>query len=353
MGIVPIIIPAYEPDERLIALLDSLRQIKAPVILINDGSDKKYDRIFSRAEPMVRDSGGAILIHEKNMGKGRALKTGFRYVQQAIPEAIGVVTADSDGQHSQQCIAKIINTLRSNPDALILGVRDFTGENIPWKSRAGNAITENVFCYLTGIHVADTQTGLRGIPMQQIPLYLGLQGDRFEFEMQMLVACVRSYPIMEVPIETIYDSATDHQTHFHPLKDSIRIYRALGKQFSAFLLSSGSSCAVDLSLFYLFCLLLKGHAPLMYIAFATAIARVISAAYNYWINYILVFHSKKRKTISGLQYALLAVLQGAASALLVSLAVKATGAANELPAKCIVDGVLFFISYRIQKKYIF
>ncbi len=79
-----------------------------------------------------------------------------------MPEVAGVVTADSDGQHSVEAICNIKETLLQMPDHLVLGVRDFGKEGIPWKSRFGNNLTEKVFAYLSGVHVSDTQTGSGG-----------------------------------------------------------------------------------------------------------------------------------------------------------------------------------------------
>ena len=93
-------------------------------------------------------------------------------------------------------------------------MRTFDGDDIPWKSRFGNTITMSVFSYIAGTKVHDTQTGLRGIPLGLMKEMLGVSYDRFEFEMQMLLDASANYPILELPIETIYDSKENHQTHF-------------------------------------------------------------------------------------------------------------------------------------------
>ena len=165
--LVPIIIPSYEPDDRLISLLLKLDELNmGPVILVNDGSGKQYDEIFFEAENIIKRQAGVCLIHEVNRGKGRALKTAFKYVLDNFGSLCGVVTADSDGQHTPECIQKVKEKLLKNPNNLVLGVRNFSGEDIPWKSRFGNTLTEKVFAYVAGAHVSDTQTGLRGIPKQ-------------------------------------------------------------------------------------------------------------------------------------------------------------------------------------------
>ena len=97
----PIVIPAYEPDERLLLLLETLKEgSQGPVVIVDDGSGHAYKEIFEQAGAYVEALGGVVLTHEVNRGKGRALKTAFACILKKYPEAIGCVTADSDGQHS-------------------------------------------------------------------------------------------------------------------------------------------------------------------------------------------------------------------------------------------------------------
>ena len=141
MKIVPIIIPTYEPDERLPELLKNLNdQNIGPVIIVNDGSSEQYDPIFEEAEELIKKFSGELLAHEVNKGKGRALKTAFDYVLSHYLDAVGVVTADSDGQHTPKNINEVIQALIQNENKLVLGVRKFDGAGIPWKSRFGNLL---------------------------------------------------------------------------------------------------------------------------------------------------------------------------------------------------------------------
>ena len=107
---VPIVIPSYEPDERLLSLLNDLNAAGlGPVIIVNDGSGTEYDHIFDQAEKLIGENGGKLIAYRPNKGKGRALKTAFSYIAENIPDALGCVTADSDGQHTPGCIASIIS----------------------------------------------------------------------------------------------------------------------------------------------------------------------------------------------------------------------------------------------------
>ncbi len=361
--LIPIIIPAYEPDENLVELLKNINNSGlGPVILVDDGSGPEYAGIFDTARELILPSGGVLLVQDVNRGKGCALKRAFAYVHENLPDAIGVVTCDSDGQHSVPCIQDVAASLMEHPDALILGSRTFGGEDVPWKSRMGNEITSRVFQLLEGVKVKDTQTGLRGIPYGYLEDCIEISGDRFEYEMKMLTDAAEKIEIIEVPIETIYDSATDHKTHFRSVVDSVRIYRTLGASFLKFIVSSLSSSIIDLGLFTLFCIYFRSmnqeeisilSLVVSYLVIATVLARIISAIYNYLVNYFVVFQSKERIGNSGVRYIFLAIIQMTCSAILV------TGFAHLLPIisptiiKVFVDVFLFFISYRIQKRFVF
>ncbi len=347
-----IIIPAYEPDDRLLTLLTGLKEQRAGfIILVNDGSKEPYDELFHKAGTMMGNE-GMILNHGKNCGKGRALKTAFLYVTEHIPQAAGVITADSDGQHTPEDILKIRKALLENPGHLILGVREFTGAGIPWKSRIGNCLTEKIFSYVSGVHVSDTQTGLRGIPASLLKPLIHIKGDRFEFEMRMLLECAGTYPVTEVAVETVYDSKENHQTHFRPVTDSLRIYRILGKKVAGFAAASISSCMMDVLLFVLFCRLFLPVYPDVYMAVATVAARILSAGYNYFVNYAFVFHSKEPVKTAGMKYTALAAVQMGLSAAVVTLSARIFPFVPEVAVKVAVDTGLFFISYYVQQRFI-
>ena len=348
---IPLIIPCYEPDDRLISLLDALKSNGFNnIILINDGSSSEYDHYFDDAESTY---GCTVLKHFVNLGKGRALKDAFNFCLNSDPSLIGCVTADSDGQHTPDDIYAIMSELEVKPDNLILGCRDFSSDNVPRKSYLGNTITRRVCKFLCGVNVSDTQTGLRGIPKAFMSELLDTAGERFEFETRMLIETKDAYEITEVSIETVYDSTENHQTHFDPLRDSIRIYKIFGGIFMKFIISSLSSCILDLILFHIFCGVFKDIYTAAYITIATVVARVISATYNYTINYAFVFHSKEAKSTSLGKYALLAAVQMLLSAALVTLALHIIPVSHEVIIKAIVDTILFFLSYYIQRTLVF
>lgn len=214
-GMAAVLIPARDPTERLAALVDALAPRFGRIVVVDDGSVSGLG-VFDAIAPKVEK----ILRHDRNRGKGAALKTGFAYLGE-----VDVVTADADGQHSPEDIAKVAEALRGQRGGLVLGVRSFEGE-VPFRSRFGNFWTRIWFRVATGLAVGDTQTGLRGIPAPLVPRVAALPGTGFEYEMAMLVDAKRhpSRPL-EVPIRTIY--IPGNKSHHRPFADTWRIYKAM------------------------------------------------------------------------------------------------------------------------------
>lgn len=351
--VIPILIPSYQPDERFIDLLKALKEANlGPVVIVDDGSGSEYQHIFKEAEALIVDLGGVLLHHDINRGKGRGLKTGFTFIMEKWPDAIGCITCDSDGQHSPEAILSVRNEMLTHQNALILGSRSFDGDNVPRKSRIGNKFIATMFRYVTGNRIVDTQTGLRGIPMDFMRTLPDVKGERFEYEMRMLVETAGKVPVIEIPIETIYDSVDNHQTHFNPFKDSMKIFFILLLAFLRFVFSSLTSCIIDLAFFQIFCWILAPH-TIVYTLPATILARIISATYNFTVNYKIVFKSEGNVLKALARFAGLAVTWMFLSAGLV------TGGNLLLPwipdiiIKMIVDTSLFFVSFKLQQKFVF
>lgn len=343
-----ILIPALDPPEKF---KEYIRELVSSgftdILVVDDGSaDKEIFREIA-AHPQV-----TVLTHEKNGGKGKALRTGMQYYRRnrAFDKYCGVITADSDGQHLCKDVRKIRDRLLEGTDRLVLGVRDFDEAGVPTKSRFGNQLTGFLFRVLLGLSVSDTQTGLRGIPNALIDLCLSIPGDRFEYETSMLIEIGKTVGFEEVKIDTVYYDE-NRGTHFHPIKDSFRIYRLLFGTFFRYLLTSLSSFLVDILLFALGTKLLFPGRPWR-IPVSTAGARVISGAYNFFMNRNVVFKSSNSYVKTGIFYLILCVIQCAASAGLVYAFTRLLSL-DEVFVKTVVDACLFLVNYRVQKLLIF
>ena len=331
-----VLIPAYKPDARMVELVRELRGNGLDVMLVDDGGQAPFAPLFAQC----RELGAEVAVHTVNLGKGRALKTGINAALLRWPDLRAIVTADADGQHTPKDILRLIDAVDEHPDTLVLGSRKFTGD-VPFKSRWGNRITRTVYGLASGVHIYDTQTGLRALPRCALDDMLRIDGERYEYEMNVLLKLRdMKLGVFEVPIETIYinDNAG---SHFNPVRDAFRIYMVIFK----YLFSSITSFAVDYALYWL-CLFFGLSGFISY-----ALARLVSSQVNYHLNKHTVFSGRGGKHSMAKYYAL-AVVQGAIGAGLVQLlptVLPISAAVIKIP----VDLVLFALSYIIQRDYVF
>ena len=332
------LIPAYQPDEKLIELVDRLCKDKLEIVVVNDGSNKKD--IFNKIENKCH-----VIHHKVNKGKGRALKTGLEFIKEHYSDKYIVITLDCDGQHTTEDAMKLFEYNVKHPKTLVLGSRAFD-KNVPLRSMLGNTITRHVYALVTGVTINDTQTGLRAFSNQLIDEMINIPGERFEYEINVLLKLAKERtPIKEIEIETIY--LNDNKgSHFNAFKDSFKIYKEIFK----FSLSSLSSFALD---FILYTIFLNLFSPFTYcLQISNILARVFSATYNFFVNRNYVFKHKKNILKSISQYTLLAIFILFINTILLSLLVDSL-MMNRLVAKVIVEVTLFIVSYIVQRCLIF
>lgn len=341
---VALVIPAFEPDQKLMNLIKRICPLWAgPVVVVDDGSGRQAQEILVQA----RQAGVVVLRHGVNRGKGRALKTAFHYCLSLSAPLIGCVTADADGQHTAQDILRCAAALNCVPDHLVLGCRDFSAPQVPWKSRCGNLYTRFFMKWFCGVQLSDTQTGLRAIPADFMRQLLTTYGERYEFETNMLLDARRiGVPVQEIPIETVYLN-DNRSSHFRPLRDGLSICAL----FLRFLAVSLGSAALDILCFSLFVPLLQPLLPGAYILLSTVLARILSSLANYTANSHTVFHKKaNRQRLC--RYGLLCVMQMLVSAGMVALVFRLADW-PEFLCKLFVDSLLFLVSFQIQNRWIF
>lgn len=341
-----VLIPAYKPDERLVTLVRELLSRKYEVLTIDDGGGQKYLPLFDQC----MQNGAKVVRHSVNMGKGRALKTGLNaIVLEGTAGLLGVITADADGQHTPDDIDKVAEAMREQTKKFVLGSRAFTG-NVPFKSRAGNAITRVVYTLASGVKVHDTQTGLRGLPVDSLEAMVRIDGERYEYEMNVLLKLHdMGLSVIEVPIETIYID-DNKGSHFNPVRDAWRIYRVI----LGYLFASISSFVIDYAL-YLFVLSLTfrtwGMPEVIAGGVSYVVARAVSSFYNYQVNKYAVFGSRGGKGAIFRYYALVVVQAaiGAGITMLLSSTAHISASWVKLP----IDICLFFVNYVIQRDFVF
>ncbi len=350
-----LIIPSLDPDEKLPAtVMSAIEAGIGDIILVDDGSSDKTRRIFDDIASAHAEV--TLLRHEVNRGKGAALKTAFSYFLEHRGGSTGVVTADGDGQHRAEDIIACAEEMEKT-GAVVLGVRDFSLDGVPARSRFGNGMTSAVFRIFCGMKISDTQTGLRAIPSQYLKALLSVEGARYEYETNMLIFMGRcGIPYREVTIETIYYD-DNKASHFRPIRDSIRVYGLILKYIASSVISS----CVDLIAFYLFGEFLFGS-DFVGTLLTTVSARLISMAVNFTINKKLVFGSKDSVLSTVLRYVALAVpvmlaswlsVYAISEALAAIIGVDAIVHVGRTALKIPIDIILFLISFRIQQKWVF
>ena len=349
---VVIVIPSLEPDYQLVDYIKELiGDYFNNVLIVDDGSSEKYQCIFDELEQI---KGVDVIHHKVNKGKGRALKTAYEYIRSNYANVFGIITADSDGQHLAKDCYKIAKEMKKGKRALYLGTRDLLSDNVPFKSRNGNRITSTVFKLLYGKWLDDTQTGLRGFLVEDLDFMIGVEGERYEYEMQVLIDCVRNnIEFIPIPIETVYIN-NNSASHFNAFKDSFKIYKIILKNFFKFFLSGITSAIVDLFIYYLLCYLILpkfGLTNQTSIVWTSGlVARIISSTVNFLLNKNFVFKFKGNSKCA-IKYIVNCVLCICVSNAAVSLLSKVTTV--EWILKPLIDLVLYFINYKIQSTWVF
>lgn len=340
-----VLIPAYEPGEPLVGFVRSIvaAGVARAVVVVDDGSGHDYTDVFAR----VADLGSPavpceVIGHPANRGKGHALRVGVDHVLRHHPGEV-VVCADCDGQHAVDDLVAVAAAVDPTGRTIVLGARAFAGD-VPLRSRFGNGVTRRVFRWSTGVTLQDTQTGLRGYPPGLLPWLLRIRGDRFEYELDVLLAARDAgVRLVEVPISTRYLDG-NASSHFRPIRDSIRVY----VPFLRFGASSLVAFGLDATLFF------GLMAATGSLALSVVAARVVSASANYALNRSVVFEHGRARSVraSAWRYAsLAAAIMGANYALLRLLH-------DELgiwlvPAKLLTELTLFLASYRVQRRWVF
>lgn len=337
-----IVIPSLNPDRKLIKTIKELKDYFSSIIVVDDGSKKEYLEVFSEIENL-----GCIVTHHKiNYGKGKALKTGIKILEENFPDTDAFITMDADGQHKVSDVLKIKEELEKDPDNIVLGSRSIYSKNVHFSTKIATFLTSMFFGLFTGYKFRDTLTGLRGIPIIYKKLALAIPGTRYDYEMNFLLEmALRRIDFTAVNIKYIY-TEKKRVSLIDRVKDVFYLYETPIKFFA----SSLSSTAIDLILFDLL-IKIESINPIFMVYIATYLARIVSSIINFTMNKKWVYKSAGKTSKEATGYTIVLVLKTIASSFIVSLFSFAT--INLTIIKMAVDSILFIINYYIQNKYIF
>lgn len=358
------VVPSLNPDEKLKSVVEGLlAEGFYKVLLVDDGSAEEHKARF--AECVALDPGVELLVHPVNRGKGAAMKTAFAHILENYRDCEGAVTVDGDAQHHPEdcrnCAEKMIEK-----DCVILGVRDFSGPDVPKKSRWGNRTTSLVFKLFCGMKLSDTQTGLRAFPIDILEQMVKTKGDRYEYETQMLLDFKSlKIPYAEEKIRTVY--IEENQTsHFRVVKDSFRIYKMIFAHFFKYLITSFASYLLELAIVSGLTLLINTTVK-WDLTITTAVAyvgaRVLSSLFNFFMNQKFVFDAKCSMKKSLWKYYALCIPLAIAGLIINMLFVEGAVWLDFLPTGVeryvniiihpLVQIIMFLFTFAVQREWVY
>jgi len=213
-----VLIPTYNNEASIAAVIDRAHQSGLPVLVVNDGSTDSTGE-------QARRAGAEVIDHPINQGKGQALLTGW---QEALHRGFShALTLDGDGQHLPEDLPVFLEQLERQPEALLVGNRPMDGPHVPRSSKVGRAISDFMLWAAAAKELRgerpDSQCGYRSYPLAPT-LALPFRGRRYELEMEVLVrAAWHGLAVVSVPIRVHYPTHEERVSHFRKWRDNSRI----------------------------------------------------------------------------------------------------------------------------------
>lgn len=215
-----VIVPVYNHSACLRQLIDCLSGMQLPVILVDDGSHQACKQVIS--ELAEEFSGLTLGAHEKNAGKGAAVKTALRLAEQAgYSHAIQV---DADGQHNLNDIPRFLQAMHQKPEALITGYPVYDN-SIP-KHRYYGRYASHIWVWINTLstEIVDSMCGFRVYPIKSSNrlLHSGAVGDRMDFDGEFVVRWFwRGWPLLQLETRVVYPD--NGVSHFRLFNDNVLI----------------------------------------------------------------------------------------------------------------------------------
>jgi glycosyltransferase involved in cell wall biosynthesis/trans-aconitate methyltransferase len=336
-----IIIPAYQPGQELIGLIDELAiDPQQKMILVDDGSIGKAQEIFERIAN--RHYQVEILRHATHLGKGQALKNGFNYfLVHYVHNCSGVVTVDADEHHIKDDIIRVSNALQNHPQALCVGSREESSD-VPIRRQLWNKMTIQIFKMVTGVTLKDTQTGLRGIPSGLLPDLLHSTDTGNEFELDMLIrAAKRGFQFYEIPIQPI-QKGDNIGSHFYYFRDSFKIFFV----FLRFSMLSFATAVID----YLVFVLAYWYSHNLLLGIVSG--RLAAGAFQFTLGKFWVFKSANKLMSEAVRYAalvsgLMLLSYGLITPMVIYLKL------SPYVSKLLAEGGIFLLSFAAQNLFVY
>jgi glycosyltransferase involved in cell wall biosynthesis len=208
------IIPAYNEEVSIGSMVLHAKKYAGRIIVVDDGSSDSTAEVAEMA-------GAEVVCHPRNMGKGAALRTGFKTALQNDTKII--ITMDADGQHNPAEIPKLLEPIRSGEADMVNGSRYVggNGRNTPAYRRIGQTVLDRATNLNSGIKITDSQSGFRAFAAHTLP-YFRFKQNGFSIESEMLAdAANAKLKVKEVEIGVRYD--VDCCSTEHPVRHGILV----------------------------------------------------------------------------------------------------------------------------------
>lgn len=208
-------VPVYNNRATVREVVTECRSIHQNVVVVDDGStDADLFALLSGIDVK-------ILRHEKNLGKGRAIMTASRFIEEQGGDYM--ITIDADGQHLPEDINKFIPHLDDKAPGIIIGSRNFDTENVPAKSVFGRKFANFWLHVETGVHIDDCQSGFRAYPVKYLNR-MKFSGSHYDFEAEVLAkASWAGLTLKTVNIDVLYPEPEKRVSSFRPFLDNLRL----------------------------------------------------------------------------------------------------------------------------------
>jgi glycosyltransferase involved in cell wall biosynthesis len=208
-------VPVFNNRETVRTVVAECRTVLPRVVVVDDGSTD------ADVGTLLRGLDVTVLRHETNRGKGAAIRTAARFVEEQGGRF--VITIDADGQHAAGDITRFLPLLASDDPVLVIGSRDFNTGNVPGSSRFGRAFGNFWLRVESGVRIGDCQSGFRAYPVRELNR-IRCRGARYDFEAEVLArAAWAGIPIREVGISVHYPRPGERMSSFKPFLDNLRL----------------------------------------------------------------------------------------------------------------------------------
>jgi len=220
MSKICVVVPSYNEARTIGKIIREVKALGLDIYVVDDGSsdDTAAIAVGERA---------VVIKHEENMGKGAAIRSGFKRALENNFDAVIII--DGDYQHETSSIADFINTMDTSGADVLIGNRMHDTENMPYVRLQTNRFMSCLISKMCGQYVPDTQCGFRMIK-RKVFENVKLESSNFEIESELIIKASRlGFKIGSVPIKTVYE---DEKSKINPIIDTLRFMRFIIKMMA-------------------------------------------------------------------------------------------------------------------------